>query len=311
MQKIQSQVERQCADTVLMIRPECFAPNPETAASNRFQQGGAGADVQRQALREFDGLAMQLANAGVDVQVVADAPDPARPDACFPNNWLSLHADGTVVLYPLLAPSRRAERREEPLAQLRSAGLRISRTVDLSHWEERGEYLEGTGSLVLDRCHRVAYACWSPRTSAGPLAEFEATLGYRSVTFDAGGPGGVAVYHTNVLMAIGERFAVLCPAAIPDLDERAAVQAELEQAGHRLLEISATQMNDFAGNLLALSGGGQPLITLSSTAWSSLEPSQQRALEAQGTIVAAAIPTIERYGGGSVRCMIAEVFLPR
>ncbi len=312
MTKTRPQAERQCADAVLMIRPACFGSNPETAASNRFQQGGAGPEVPLLAQREFDRLAAQLSSAGVAVHVADDKPGPARPDACFPNNWLSLHADGSVVLYPLMAPSRRAERREEPIAQLRAAGFRIKRTVDLSHWERRGEFLEGTGSLVLDRCHRIAYACWSPRTHAGPLAEFAVKLGYRTVTFDARGPGAQPVYHTNVLMAIGARFAVLCLEAIPDPEQRATVQAELEQAGHELIAISNSQMNDFAGNLLALSSsGGEPLLAMSVTAWDSLATSQQRALEGHGTIVTAVIPVIERYGGGSVRCMIAEIFLPR
>jgi len=310
--KPQPEPDRQCANAVLMIRPVCFGANPETAASNLFQQGGAGPDTPLLARREFDGLVLQLSNAGVAVHVADDSPEPPKPDACFPNNWVSFHADGSVVLYPLLAPSRRAERREELIAQLRDAGFSVARTVDLTHWEERGEYLEGTGSLVLDRSHRIAYACWSPRTNAGPLKEFAARLGYRTVTFDAIGPGGQPAYHTNVLMGIGERFAVLCPDAIPNQQERATVQRELEQAGHEVIQINSAQMNSFAGNLLALSAAsGEPLITLSTTAWDSLEPSQRRALEAHGTIITAAIPTIERYGGGSVRCMIAEVFLPR
>ena len=310
--KSRPETDRQCADAVLMIRPLCFGANPETAASNRFQQGGAGPDAPLQARREFEGLVTALSKAGVAVHVAEDTPEPAKPDACFPNNWLSFHDDGSLVLYPLLAGSRRAERRAEPIAQLRAAGFRITRTVDLSHWELRGEFLEGTGSLVLDRCHRIAYACWSPRTGRGPLEDFAAQLGYRTVTFDAHGPGNQPVYHTNVLMAIGRNFAVLCSEAIQSLLERAAVQHELEQAGHELIEISNAQMNDFAGNLLALSAaGGEPLIALSATAWGSLAPAQQHALESHGTIVAVPIPTIERYGGGSVRCMIAEIFLPR
>ena len=310
--KSQPEADRQCADAVLMIRPLCFGANPETAASNLFQQSGAGPDAPLKARREFEGLVTALSKANVAVHVAEDTPLPAKPDACFPNNWVSFHDDGSLVLYPLLAESRRAERREEPIAQLRAAGFRITRTVDLSHWESRGEYLEGTGSLVLDRCHRIAYACWSPRTNRGPLEDFAAQLGYRTVTFEARGPGNQPVYHTNVLMAIGRNFAVLCSGAIPDLQERATVQRELEQAGHELIEINNAQMNDFAGNLLALSAAnGEPLIALSTTAWGSVGPAQQRALESHGTIIAAPIPTIERYGGGSVRCMIAEVFLPR
>ena len=304
--------DRQCAAAVMMIRPARFGANPETAASNRFQQGGAAQNAPLEARREFDGLAARLADAGVAVHVVEDSPVPARPDACFPNNWVSFHDDGSVVLYPLLAASRRLERRDEAIDVLRRAGYRITRTIDLSGWEDRGEYLEGTGSLVLDRCHRIAYACWSPRTTPAALADFAARLGYRVVSFDARGPGDQAIYHTNVLMAIGARFAVLCADAIPDHGQRAAVLRELEQSGHEPVIISIAEMNGFAGNLLALrAGDGRPLNAMSDAAWNCLAARERRALERQGGIVTAPIPTIERHGGGSVRCMTAEVFLPR
>lgn len=295
-----------------MVRPACFGANPQTAASNRFQKSGAPGDAPLRARQEFDGLVSRLSIAGVAVHVADDSPEPAKPDACFPNNWVSFHGDGSVVLYPLMATSRRAERHEAPLAQLRAAGFRISRRIDLTHWEQHGEFLEGTGSLVLDRCHRVAYACHSPRTHLGPLEEFATRLGYRVVSFAARGPGGQPVYHTNVLMAIGERFAVLCPETLPDLQDRALLRDELARAGHEPIEIGVAQMHDFAGNLLALhAGDGRPLIALSTTAWGCLMPHQRRMLERHGDIVTAPIPTIERHGGGSVRCMIAEIFLPR
>ncbi len=184
-------------------------------------------------IREFDGLVRRLTDAGVEVVVADDPPEPAKPDACFPNNWVSFHADGTVVLYPMLAPSRRAERRPEHLAAVERAGFRIARTIDLSSLEGRGEFLEGTGSLVLDRSSRLAYACLSPRTTPAALAEFCAALGYRAVEFDALGPDGRAIYHTNVLMAVGEGFAVVCAAAIPDAPRRAAVLDELARIGSR------------------------------------------------------------------------------
>jgi hypothetical protein len=303
---------RQCAGAVLMIRPLRFGANPETAASNRFQQGGAPQDAPISAQREFDGLVQRLSDAGVAVHVADDSPEPAKPDACFPNNWVSFHDDGSLVLYPMMAASRRAERREEPIALLLSAGHLIARRIDLTHWEARDEYLEGTGSLVLDRCHRVAYACWSPRTTPGALADFATQCGYRVISFDARGPRGEAIYHTNVMMAIGRRFALLCPDAIPDAAERALVLQTLEQSGHEPIAIGIAQMNGFAGNLLALeSGDSQPLVAMSAAAWDCLEAPERLALERHGSIVTAPIPTIERYGGGSVRCMIAEVFLPR
>ena len=264
------------------------------------------------ALREFDGLVESLRTAGVEVLVADDTSEPAKPDACFPNNWVSFHADGSVVLYPMMAPTRRAERREAPVEQLRRAGFQVARTIDLSPLEMRGEYLEGTGSLVLDRSHRIAYACRSPRTTAAALADFAAALGYRVVAFDALGPDGRPAYHTNVLMAVGERFAILCTAAIPDAARRAAVLRTLEESGREVVEIDIAEMNRFAGNLLAMRArDGAALIAGSDAAWVALAPDRRRRLERHGAIVSAPIPTIERLGGGSVRCMIAEVFLPR
>ena len=297
-----------------MVRPARFGANPETADSNRFQQSGSASarDDAATAEREFDGLVERLRAAGVEVHVADDTPEPAKPDACFPNNWVSFHADGTVVLYPMMAPSRRAERRDTPIGQLRQAGFRVARTVDLSPLEARAEFLEGTGSLVLDRCHRIAYACRSPRTTAAVLAQFAAMLGYRVVAFDATGPDGRPAYHTNVLMAIGADFAVVCAAAIADPGERALVLAELVDAGHEPIEIGIDEMGRFAGNLLALrAADGRPLIALSETAWTGLAAPTAARLRRHGEIVTAPIPTIERLGGGSVRCMIAEVFLPR
>jgi hypothetical protein len=302
----------QSAAAVLMIRPARFGANPETADSNRFQHGHADPDTAHVAVHEFDGLAARLTQAGIEVQVADDTPEPAKPDACFPNNWVSFHDDGSVVLYPMMAPSRRAERRAEPIEQLRAAGFRIERTIDLSYWEARGEFLEGTGSLVFDRCHRIAFACRSPRTTAAALADFADRLGYRVVAFDALGPDGRPAYHTNVMMAIGERFAVVCAASLPDARERGNVLRDLRDAGPEPIEIDIAAMHGFAGNLLALrDAGGGAVIVLSDTAWRSLAPASRRALEGHGRIVTAPIPTIERHGGGSVRCMIAEVFLPR
>ena len=302
----------QCADAVLMIRPARFAANPETADSNRFQRTEAIADAAAAALSEFDALARGLAGAGVGVVVAEDSPDPAKPDACFPNNWVSFHADGTVVLYPMMAPSRRAERRREPIAAVERVGYRVARTIDLSPLEARGEFLEGTGSLVLDRPRRIAYACRSPRTTDGALAEFSAALGYRIVAFDAEGPDGRPAYHTNVLMGIGDGFAVVCTESIAERGRRAAVVEELGRDGAEVIAIDAAEMNGFAGNLLALrTRGGDPVIAMSDAALRALAPEKRRRLERHGTILSVGIPTIERLGGGSVRCMLAEIYLPR
>ncbi|MGH8203371.1 MAG: arginine deiminase-related protein, partial [Steroidobacteraceae bacterium] len=218
----------------------------------------------------------------------------------------------SVVLYPMMAPSRRAERRDAPIEEVKRSGFQVARTIDLSPLESRGEFLEGTGSLVLDRPRRIAYACRSSRTTPAALADFSAALGYRIVGLRALGPDGRPAYHTNVMMAIGERFAVVCAEAIPDVAERAAVLDELARAGLDVVDIDAAEMRGFAGNLLALrSRSGEPLVAMSDMALRALSADKRRRLERHGAIVAAPIPTIERLGGGSVRCMIGEVFLPR
>lgn len=295
-----------------MVRPARFGANPETADSNRFQQAAAAPGDATAALREFDALADALARAGIEVIVAEDTANPVKPDACFPNNWVSFHDDGTVILYPMMAPSRRAERRREPVAAVERAGYRVARTIDLSPLEEHGEFLEGTGSLVLDHPARTAYACRSPRTTAGALAEFSSALGYRIVAFDALGPARRPAYHTNVLMGIGEGFAVVCAESIAAAGPRAAVLEELGRNGRDVIAIDSAEMKGFAGNLLALrSSGGQPVIAMSEAARDALAPEKLRRLERHGAVSAVPIPTIERLGGGSVRCMLAEVFLPR
>jgi hypothetical protein len=297
-----------------MVRPACFGFNQQTSASNAFQQNPGAGDGQLQelAFREFDGLAGALDRVGVAVIVAADTALPVKPDAVFPNNWLSFHADGTVVLYPMLAPNRRWERREDMIAQVaRDGGFRIARTIDLSYREAEAKFLEGTGSMVLDRAWRVAYAGLSPRTDLDVLGEFAQQLDYDLVTFEASDAGGKAVYHTNVLMAIGARFAVVCGEAIVGPQHRAAVFAKLRATGHDIVDISVQQMQQFAGNMLELAPAGGNVIALSTTAWTGLDAAQRRTLEAHGSIVAVAIPTIERVGGGGVRCMLAEIHLPK
>jgi len=233
------------------------------------------------------------------------------PDEVFPNNWLSLHGDGTAVLYPMLAPNRRRERRREVIVSLREEhGFSVERVVDLSALEERGEYLEGTGSLVLDRPRRVAYACMSPRTTVAALDAFARELGYAIASFHAVDRAGRPIYHTNVMLALATRFAVICSRSITAPRERAAVLASLAESGRELIEIDFEQLESFAGNLLELRGPHGPILALSTTALAALDGTVRHALERHGQLVAAAIETIERVGGGSVRCMLAEVALP-
>ena len=306
--------EPQSARAVLMVRPASFGFNRQTAASNAFQRlptASEAAEAQELALAEFDAVAAALQRAGVDVLMVPDTPCPEKPDALFPNNWVSFHFDGTVALYPLLAPNRRCERREEVIdLVVREGGFRVVRTVDLTHRETEGKFLEGTGSVVLDRAHRVAYASLSPRTDLDVLGEFAQLLDYELVTFEAG-DGGQPVYHTNVVMAIGCRFAVVCGESIAQPVHRAAVLDKLRAAGHDIVDISRRQMQEFAGNTLELAAVGGPVIALSTTAWNSLEPVQRRILESHAGVIPVAIPTIERIGGGGVRCMLAELHLPK
>jgi hypothetical protein len=300
---------------VLMIRPVCFAGNVQTAASNRFQnlddQQTASA-MQAQALAEFDQLVAVLRAAAVQVQVLDDTAKPHTPDSIFPNNWVSFHADGSVVLHPMLASNRRLERRDDLLPYLNAQGFQIQQVIDLTHYEANSKFLEGTGSLVLDRIHRVAYACLSPRTDLDVLGEFVQRLDYELVIFNAVDGDGMPIYHTNVLLCIGTHFAILCTAAIV-AHEQAAVLHALRSSGHEVIEITLAQMHAFAGNMLELqTTQGDLCVALSQSAWQALTTVQRERLQTlAGPLVASSIPTIERLGGGSVRCMLAEVFLPR
>jgi hypothetical protein len=297
-----------------MVRPLAFGFNPETAASNAFQQtptGDARAPMPPDILTEFDALVRALRGAGVRVVVAEDTPEPVKPDAVFPNNWISFHADGTVVLYPMLAPNRRQERRTDLIQRLaREEAFRVLDTIDLSYREAEGKFLEGTGSLVLDRSTRIAYASWSPRTDRDVLAEFAQRLDYEVLAFAAVDGAGKPIYHTNVMMAVGTRFAVVCLAAIANPQQRAAVVTRLEATGHTIIPISLAQMQCFAGNVLELDTARGPVIALSTTAWASLDAQQRLALESHARILAVDIPTIERLGGGGLRCMLAEIHLP-
>jgi hypothetical protein len=296
---------------VLMVRPAGFGFHAEAAESNAFATATADFDIGAQATREFDAVVQQLDRAGVEVFVLPDAAEPAKPDAVFPNNWVSFHGDGTVVLYPMATAARRLERDSERLMRLlKGRGCQISRIVDLTGHERRGRFLEGTGSLILDRPARRAFASIGPRTHPEVVAEFDRELGYSTMTFDARDRGGRPIYHTNVLMSLGERFAVLCVEAVA-AEERSALLAEIEAGGRTLIDVDFEQLASFACNLIELRGRDGPAIALSSAALQSFRSDQRRALESFGELVVADIPTIETVGGGSVRCMIADVHLPR
>jgi hypothetical protein len=284
--------ESQLASAVLMIRPARFESNPETAESNRFQGKTVAlpAEQQAAALEEFEALAAALEGCGISVLRFDDTTEPHTPDAIFPNNWVSFHADGSVVLYPMEAPSRRQERRPDIIDSLVSDyGYAVRQVIDLSHHEEAGHFLEGTGSMVLDRANHIAYAGLSTRTHLDPLGEFAQRMDYDIVAFDATDKSGTPIYHTNVLMNIGEELAVICDEAISKDNQRSAVLERLTQTGHRIVSLSFDQLESFAGNMLELKSESGDRIT---------------------TILSAAIDNIERSAGGSVRCMLAEVHLP-
>lgn len=305
---------QQTTSHILMIRPVRFAFNEQTAESNAFQDATATEDpetVQSKALREFDMMVDNLRGFGIDVIVIEDTPDPHTPDAIFPNNWISFHqvGNGTVYLYPMQAHNRRLERRMDILEILKRR-FHISQIVDLSHFESEDKFLEGTGSLVLDRDYRIAYACLSPRTHEEIIKEFAQKMDYRVVSFHATDEHNKPIYHTNVIMCIGEQFAVICLECIQDEKERYHVRKTLEETNKEIIELSIEQVNRFAGNMLQLrSRKGERLLVMSTQAYQALLPDQLRRLEKYTQITYTNLNTIERNGGGSARCMIAEVHL--
>jgi hypothetical protein len=306
--------ERQTTCDVLMIAPTRFCGNEQTSSSNRFQNlGGVKNDAQIRARAEFEGLASALSTAGVRVHRFDDTPEPHTPDSIFPNNWVSFHADGTAVLYPMLAPNRRLERRSDVLESLNmQQRFRIKQLIDLTHRESENKFIEGTGSLVLDRVNRLAYVCISPRTDLDTLGEFAQLLDYEIVAFDAVDRSGAPIYHTNVMLSIGTEFAVLCSDSIAE-SQRTSVINSLRSTAHTVIDITHQQMESFAGNILELATvTGDRVIAMSEQAASAFTPAQRAQLiELGGAIISAPIPTIETLGGGSVRCMLAEVHLPR
>jgi len=304
----------QSSSTVMMVRPRHFLSNPETAASNAFQvmHGKDAADNGR-AVAEFNGLVSALEGAGVEVLVIEDTDAPVKPDAIFPNNWVSFHENGRVVLYPMLAPSRRLERRPDVLEYLHEdLGFDIREILDLSDHEGREQFLEGTGSMVFDRVNHLAYACLSPRTHLQAAADFAQRMGYEMVLFEAVDARGCAIYHTNVMLCIGTGLAVICADSIRDETARTAVLQRLTDTGHELVLISQAQMEAFAGNMLEVIGrGGKGRLVMSERAHASLRADQLDIIKKYLEPLAVPVPYIEDCAGGSVRCMLAEVFLPR
>ncbi|GAA4805718.1 arginine deiminase-related protein [Olivibacter ginsenosidimutans] len=293
-----------------MIRPANFAYNPETAVNNKFQVTSKEGDLQVLALHEFDQFVDILRLNGVIVELFNDSSTPKTPDAVFPNNWVSFHEDGTVVLYPMFAGNRREERRTEILTALQKQ-YTIKALVDLSYFEKEDLFLEGTGSMVLDRQHKIAYLCLSPRSTLKPFTTFCHLMNYTPLVFNAVDANGFAIYHTNVMLCIGDTFAVICSEAIKNCAERAAVLTSLRQTMKEIVDISHQQMAHFAGNMLHLSNNiGNNLLVLSKQAYVSLTSIQLSCLEKHAKLLYTPLDHIEKNGGGSARCMLAELFLP-
>jgi hypothetical protein len=301
----------QSTNEILMIKPINFGFNEETAVSNAFQNRNAEKNgVQEKALAEFSGMVEILRQNGVNVTVIEDTPQPYTPDSIFPNNWISFHNDGNIFLYPMQAVNRRLERRKDIIEEI-EPNFAAKQIVDLSKFEAENKFLEGTGSMVLDRENKIAYACLSPRTDADILELFCKQTSFKPVCFDAVDANGTAIYHTNVLMCVGSKFVVICLDSITKANEKQIVINSIKSTGKEIIEISFDQMNHFAGNMLEVkSKNGETLIVMSASAFNSLTTYQKTSLEKYGKLIYADISTIETNGGGSARCMMAEIHLP-
>jgi hypothetical protein len=304
----------QTTDTLLMVRPANFGYNAQTATNNSFQNAAEVAksgEIREAAQAEFDNFVERLRERNVNVIVVEDTATPIKPDAIFPNNWMSYHEDGSVFLYPMYAPNRRIERRKDIIQGLKEQFV-VGKVHDLSGSEALNIFLEGTGSMILDRVNGLCYACISQRTDANLLEDFCGKIGYSPIIFHADDRNGDAIYHTNVVMAIGETFVVMCLEAVRDEAEKAALLSWFANTEKDFIEISMSQLEQFAGNMLQVSNtDGETFLVMSEQAFMSLTDAQIQQIQEHTEILYAPIYTIEKYGGGSARCMMAEVFLPK
>ncbi|MCJ0743427.1 citrulline utilization hydrolase CtlX [Pedobacter montanisoli] len=301
----------QTTNHILMIRPVDFKYNEQTAGNNKFQIATEQNEVQKKALEEFDQFVETLRKNGVDVTVIDDTLEPSTPDSIFPNNWISFHEDGSVYLYPMFSPNRRGERRNDILDNLAN-NFELNHIADISFYEKQNIFLEGTGSMVLDRENKIAYACLSVRTDAEVLDNFCMITGYRPVSFHAVDQSGYPIYHTNVMMCVADKYVVICSESIADDHEREYVLNQIKNTGKEIIEINYEQMNHFAGNMLQIRNAkDEPLLVMSEQALKALTKEQVAKLEAYNRIISSPLYTIEQNGGGSARCMLAEIHLPK
>ena len=298
------------ASHVLMVRPHQFGYNDETAGDNAFQKNDdslSATDVQTKALAEFEQLVTALQENGIVVTVFDDLAEPHTPDAIFPNNWITLHSNGALITYPMSSPKRRLERREDIIEHLMEAAG-YTRRYSLEQYEDKNLFLEGTGSMIFDRENKIVYACLSDRTDPTILDKFCTLMEHRRCVFTAVDRDGTPIYHTNVMMTLGDDFAVICLDSISSEEERERLKDLMEQSGKEVIEIDQKQMASFAGNMLLLrNNAGAAILVMSEAAQKSLTKTQLNKLEKHATVVSSPIPTIEKYGGGSVRCMLTEL----
>jgi hypothetical protein len=300
----------QTTSHILMIRPVNFGFNAETAVNNAFQVQGQEDDSQSKALNEFENFVAVLQDNGVDVTVVEDTPEPYTPDSIFPNNWISFHQDGSLLFYPMYAVNRRKERKQHVVDAI-ARKFRVRQKIDLSGYEGQGIFLEGTGSMVLDRDNKIAYACLSPRTHERPLADFCRQMNYTAVLFHAVDGNNQAIYHSNVMMCVADQYIVICLDSITDKNEKDKIIETIKSTHKEIITISPGQMNHFAGNMLQVENKqGEKLLVMSTQAYESLTDNQRKKLSSFNRILHSPLTTIETNGGGSARCMMAEVHLP-
>lgn len=312
-------MSKQSTSILLMVKPHGFDYNTETAGDNHFQKGGTGlssAEITRAALNEFEAFVKEINMNGIEVIVYDDLGTKVTPDAVFPNNWFSTHSDGTLYLYPMFAPNRRKERRQEVLDLLtQEFGFSIDRIIDWSKHEDIGLFLEGTGSMILDRPNKIIYAALSERTSEWLLKQYAQEIGYELVAFRSyhnAKQNEVLIYHTNVMLCIAQDYCVVCLECITDLTERNALIESLKRTNKEIIELSLDQIDDFAGNMLeAHNEANESFLIMSSRAYHSLRSQQVEQIEQYSKIIHSPLSTIENYGGGSARCMLAEIFLPQ
>jgi hypothetical protein len=305
---------KQTTSSILMIEPVSFGFNEQTAVNNYFQQQDNANDsgIQSRALAEFKRMVEKLRMNGLNIIVVQDTIEPHTPDSIFPNNWISFHQDGRVVLYPMYANNRRAERRTDILQLLSDKGFKISTTVDYTDYEKQNRFLEGTGSMVFDHINKIAFAALSERTDKALFIQFCHDFNFEPIYFKAFQTVNnkrLPIYHTNVMMCVGDKYSIVCLAAIDNIDERNTVPNSLIKGGKEIIEISENQMQQFSGNMLQVENkAGRSILIMSESAFASLTDLQVKRLNSYNEILVFDIPTIEKYGGGSVRCMMAEIF---